>query len=689
MRIWSHENIESWLEKERERLPLLIPVALGSGVALWEIGWNGWLLPLLAGCLLLALLALLVPAGSRLRVILVLAAAGIALGYLAIAAKSKFVEHDTLERIWIGSFYGRITKVEHLAARDRYRLLLETDGHAGLPNRVRVNLSPEQYRGSFSPGAIVLLRARLMPPAAPTLPGGYDFSRRAWFAQIGATGTALGEVKLHVRSRAPPLLAEYRQSLAAHVRGQLSAGPGSIAAALATGDTGAISDEDATAMRESGMAHLLAISGLHVTAIVGGIFLFFSRTLSLFPWFALRFPIPIIAASIAALGAIGYTLLTGAEVPTIRSCIAALLVLTALVMGREPLSLRMVAAGAVFVLLIWPETLAGPSFQLSFAAVTTIIVLHEQPAMRRLIAVQEKKIPDKILRGLLSLLLTGLAIELVLAPIALWHFHKAGLYGALANMVAIPLTTFIVMPFEALALLFDMVGLGAPFWWVVGQGLDIILRLAHGVSSLPGAVTMRPEMPPAAFAAMVFGALFFAIFRSRVRWLGMLPAAAGVTAMVMAPVPDMLVTGDGKHIALTGPDGKIALLRSGAGDYVRDALMEGAGTAREPVAIDDWPGAECSPDACIVRIRTDARLHDILATRTANLIPSMQLAAACKRVDIVVSDRSLPFSCKPRWLKLDRRRLKQTGGTALYLAQRRVDSVSDRASGAPWAPDYQ
>ncbi|MEE9433987.1 MAG: ComEC/Rec2 family competence protein [Sphingorhabdus sp.] len=677
--------VENWLEEERERLPLLIPAGLGIGVAVWEVWWSWALWPLLSACLFLFLVARSVPAGGRLRVIAVGCALCIATGYSVVTAKSWLVHHHVLEKIWIGNFYGRVEQVEKLVARGKFRLLLATGEHAGLPARLRVNLSPEQYREEFQVGAIVLLKARLMPPAGPALPGGYDFARRAWFAGIGATGTALGEVKLHSGARDPPLLADARSGLAVHVRSKLSDDTGGIAAALATGDRGAISEADAKAMRESGMAHLLAISGLHVTAVVGGIFLFASRLLALFPWFALRFPIPIFAASIAAMGAVGYTLLTGAQVPTIRSCVAALLILTALILGREPISLRMVAAGAIFVLLLWPESLAGPSFQMSFAAVTTIILLHEQGFMKRLISFRESKFFEKILRGLLSLFLTGLAIELVLAPIALWHFHKAGLYGALANMAAIPLTTFIIMPFEALALLFDLVGMGAPFWWVVEQGLALILRIAHGVSALPGAVTMRPEMPPLAFAAMMLGGLWFAIFRTRARVWGLAPVMAGLIAMVLAPVPDLLVTGDGKHLALTDGEGNIGLLRAGAGDYVRDTLKESAGTPAEPVAIEDWPGAKCSSDICIVRTQTPARPWDIMATRTRNLVPSMELAAACKRVDIVISDRWLPYSCKPRWLKLDRRRLGTTGGTAIYLSKQQLETVSDRISGAPWA----
>lgn len=694
------KKIEHWLEAEKERLPLWIPVGMGCGIAIWELFWGQALWPLIVGFVCLAVISRFFAAGGVFRNILLMTAATLLCGYGLISFKSYSAAHQQLEKPWYGEFYGRIVKSEHLPARQKYRLTLETDGHADLPEKLRVNLSPDQYQDSFRSGAIVRMRARLMPPAPPALPGGYDFARRAWFAELGATGTALGEVRLHQASPSGAMLEDVRRGLSGHIRQQMAASPGSIAAALATGDRGAISDEDATAMRESGMAHLLSISGLHVTAIVGAVFLFFSRLLSLIPWFALRYRVPIIAASLAALAALGYTMLTGAQVPTIRSCVAALLILTALALGREVLSLRMVAAGAIFVMMFWPETIAGPSFQLSFAAVSTIIVLHEHPVMKRLMGARSDPLAQRIGRGILSLLLTGLAIEIVLAPIALFHFHKTGLYGALANVIAIPLTTFIVMPFEFLALIFDGIGLGAPFWWVTERALNAILFIAHYVSALPGAVTMRPEMPFLAYAAIILGGLWLFIFTQRERFYGALPVLLGFVMLAAAGRPDLLITGDGKHLALidrgNGATGdsiasepSITLLRSRAGDYTRDTLRETAGIASEPKDIADFENARCSPDSCVVEYREGKRNWRILATRTPYLIPAMELAAACKRVDIVVSDRRLPYSCKPAWVKLDRRMLEQTGGIAVYLDQAQINSVNKRLHAAPWMQAIQ
>jgi competence protein ComEC len=525
-----------------------------------------------------------------------------------------------------------------------------------------------------------------MPPAGPALPRSYDFARQAWFLGIGATGSVLGAPKLLTPAQGDDAFwSSKREGLAAHIRAAMPGESGAIGAALLVGSRGAISDEDAEALRNSGMAHLLSVSGLHVTAVVGGVFLFVSRILALFPSVALRYRVPIIAAAVSAVVAVGYTLLTGSEVPTVRACIAALLILVALAMGREALSLRLLAFGATFVLLFWPEALAGPSFQLSFAAVATIIILHESPAVRRWTMPRDERVSMRFSRFVLSLLLTGVAIELVLAPIALFHFHKSGLYGAMANIVAIPLTTFFIMPLQILALLLDAVGAGKPLWWLAGQGVESIGWLAHAVSDAPGAVLALPAMPRWGFALIMLGGLWLAVVKGRERALGLVPAIIGFAALATAPRADVLVTGDGRHVAIVDASGELVLLRPGAGDYALSMLSENAAIRSEPLAIDQWPQAQCSPDICSFSVSADGRQWAIMATRSQYLVPSMELAAACKRADIVISERYLPWSCKPRWFKADRDFLERNGGLALYLNEPRVETVAQWSGHQPWS----
>jgi competence protein ComEC len=668
--------IEMQLEKERDQLPLWVPVALGCGIASWyNLANSAWWLAFVILCGGIALLAITSGGGTRAGKALfwftLLAAFGCALIWL----RSWSVAAPVLERPIVTTFNARIERVEPVLARDMVRLTLKTGQHEDLPPRVRVNVPLERASPDLQDGALIQLRARLMPPAMPALPGAYDFSERAWFQGLGATGQALGEIRL-LRAADPVFaLSRYRQQLSVHVQSQMAGAAGAIGATLATGDRGAIDEADAEAMRRSGLAHLLSISGLHVTAVVGAIYLLVLKSLALSPPLALRFRLPIVAAACAALAAVAYTLMTGAQVPTIRACVAALLVLVALMMGRSAITLRMVAAGALFVLVFWPESLVGPSFQLSFAAVTAIIALHEHPHIKALVMLREESLLRRTGRFIFSLFLTGLVVEIALMPIALYHFHKAGLYGALANIIAIPLTTFVIMPLEALALVLDSIGLGAPVWWLCEQALSSLIALAHFVSSRPGAVTMLPTMKVIAFGLVLFGGLWLCLWRERWRYWGLVPALAGALIIASTRAPDLYITGDGRHVGIRNDRGELAMLRTRSGDFIRDMIRENAGVEGESQALEDWPNATCNVDSCLVTLRQDGRDWQILATRSSHYISALALSAACRRADIVVSERWLPQSCQPRWLKADRSLLSQVGGMTINLENQKISTA--------------
>ena len=667
---------ERWLEAERDQLPLWLPVTLGAGITAWFLlpdarAWTG----AIGLCVAIAGTALAGGFGGRASRALLLGALAAAAGLGMIWWKAERVAAPVLARPAIVAVTGRVEGIQPLAARGLVRVMVAPVDRADLPPKIRINLAEGDVPAGLTRGAIIKVGARLMPPAPAAVPGAYDFARTAWFAGLGASGRGVAPVTIVTPGETG---SDLRNRLSAHIRAQLPGSAGGIAAALATGDQGGVGDEDAEAMRRSGLAHLLSVSGLHITAVVAGTMFVVLRLLALSPWLALNWRLPLIAAGAGAVVAIGYTLLTGSEVPTIRSCVAALLILTAMALGREAITLRLVAAGAVVVLLLWPESLAGPSFQLSFAAVTAIVALHEHPAMRRWLGPGNFSLPVRLARGIAILLLTGFAVEIALTPIALYHFHRSGLYGALANIVAIPLTTFVVMPFEGLALLFDTVGLGAPFWWITGHALDLLLWIARTTAEAPGAMTALPAMPDAAFGLMIGGGLWLALWRTPLRRLGLVPLAVGAGWALLTPPPLLLVTGDGRHLAVRTSSGAMALLRDRAGDYTRDLLSENGGTTEDPLLLSEQADARCSRDLCLAKTGG----LTVLATRSPYLVEARELIAACRTADIVVSDRRLPFGCRPRWLRLDRPVLAKTGGVAVSRAG--VRAVMTPGDHHPW-----
>lgn len=677
--------IERWLEAERNQLPPWIVVGFGAGIAAWFAAPrpDQWLAAVLVA-LGVALLGFVVIPGRSGRAMGSFAGAFM-LGAGLIWWRSGDVAAPRLERPQVAEVRGTVERVETLTAKEQVRLTI-TPADAALPRRVRLSVDLGKAPAGIAPGTEVKLRARLAPPPPMALPGTYDFARDAWFRGIGAVGRAIGPAEV-LRPAEPHGFARARDRLRAHISSRLPGAEGGIAVALATGDQNAVGKDDAEAMRRSGLTHLLSVSGLHIAAVVGAAMLLTLSLLALSRTLALRWNLVLVAAGAGAAAGIFYTLLTGAQVPTVRSCVAAVLVLGGIALGRDALSLRLIATGAALVLLFRPESLAGASFQMSFAAVTAIVALHSAGWARRWFSRRDEGLPARLLRALGAMVATGLAVEVALIPIALFHFHRAGLYGVGANILAIPLTTFVIMPLEGAALLLDLAGIGAPAWWLCGRAIAGLLWLAREVAGASGAVASLAAMPAGAFALMVGGGLWLCLWETPVRRFGFVPVAVGSLWGAAAPRPDLLITGDGRHLALLDERGVPHQLRERSGDYVRTLLAEASGFDGDVADLGQGTMGQCSPDACFADLDRDGRRWRLLAIRSRQLIAWRELVAACAAADIVVADRRLPPACQPRWLKLDRAALEKTGGVSISLGGRTplIRTVTERVGDHPWA----
>jgi competence protein ComEC len=680
--------VEARLIAERDQLIHWAPVALGTGIGLWfALGWSSdrWLAAALATTIALVGLA----ARDLTRRMIVGAALLTLLGMGTAAWRSERVAAPRLlDARTLGVLGGEAVAVERRAGRGQVRITVAPDDQAW-PPRVRVNLDAASAPSGLAPGARIEVRVRVSPPPAAAYPGGYDFARNAWFDGIGATGVAMGPVRL--TAPAPPPsgaaagLAALRAQLTARVQTAMPGSAGAIAAAFVTGDQGAITPDVAAAMRDAGLAHLLSISGLHIAVVVAGTMLLVRKALLLSPWIALRWPVKAIAAAAAALAGIGYTLLAGAEVPMVRACIAALIVLAGMIAGREAVTLRLVAIAAFIILMVRPEALLSPSFQLSFAAVTGLVALYQSRIGRWL--ARRDRYAGWIVRGgraILAVLLTGLVAEAMLAVPALYHFNRAGVYGVFANLVAIPLTSFVIMPVLVLALIFDALGAGAPVFWVMGHAIDLLIGLARVVAAWPGAVARLPAMPAAAYLLMVVGGLWLCLWRTGWRGAGGVPLVLGAAFALLAAPPDLLVSSDGRQVALVTGDGRMAVLRPRGGNFLRTSWGD-ATASTDFMAIADLPHAACSRDACVADTGPPGRTTRVLMLLTAPGHARATFAAACSNADIVVSADIVPHWCAPRWLRLDHASLRATGALAIHTASRRIESVAARSGDHPWA----
>ena len=220
---------------------------------------------------------------------------------------------------------------------------------------------------------------------------------------------------------------------------------------------------------------------------------------------------------------------------------------------------------------------------------------------------------------------------------------------------------------------------------MVDKALSGLLGLAHWVSARPGAVTVMPAMGVGSFLLFVAGGLWLALWRSRLKFIGLVPAAIGTFGLATLAPPDILISGDGRHVGISEPgNAGLLVLRDSRSSYVRDNLTEIAGMNGDISLLSQWDGARCSRDICIVTLGRDERDWHLLIVRSRDWVPERALAAACDRVDIVIADRWLPASCRPKWLKADRSMLTRSGGLSIHLGDRRVTAVSQEQGEHGW-----
>jgi competence protein ComEC len=401
------------------------------------------------------------------------------------------------------------------------------------------------------------LTARLDTPPGPSELGANDLGRSLFFQSIGAVGFAYGKARLIVPARAPTpgqwigaAVEDMRLVMTQRIQAALTGSTGGIASALITGERGGISDEDEEALRDAGLAHVLAIAGLHMALVGGGIFWLLRAVLAAIPALVLHYPIKKWAAA-GALAAGGFYLVaSGAAPSSVRAFVMLACVMVAVLLDRPALSMRSLALAAAILLVLRPEAIAEPGFQMSFAAVVGLVAVAEWE-MRR-----ERTTPRGTLyRYAHGIVMTSLVGSLATLPFALFHFERATHYAVLGNLIAMPVMGFWVMPMAALSVALMPLGLEAASLHLLGQGIAVMVAMGRWVSGLPGAVSLMPAMPLSALLAISLGGLWLAIWRTRWRWWGMGPLIVGAALAWFAPRPDMLVASDGVTIAVRGPDG--------------------------------------------------------------------------------------------------------------------------------------
>ncbi|MCP4936425.1 MAG: ComEC/Rec2 family competence protein [bacterium] len=488
-------------------------------------------------------------------VIIVSMASGFALAKM----RTEFVRGPVLLKTT--GFYvleGQLDRVTRLPGNKKQlhlsQLVIQRLDHAQTPIRIRVTSRIKDQ--PLIVGSRIKLRAVLRPPPGPVRPRGFDFARQAWFARLGGVGFAVSRAQRVGTDQASGLWSRnerVRQLVSDKIAAATTGHGSDIALALIVGEKRSMDKEVLSSIRAAGLAHMLAISGMHMALVSGSMYWVLRALLALSQTLALSFDIRKMAATGAILGGGAYFILSGMSISTLRAFIMITIVFMAILFGRKALSLRNVSIAALLILIVQPESLLSVSFQMSFASVVALVAFYESGVFRRtrlrssLLLV---RVIDKVMLVFFGIFATTLIAGFAVAPIAVYHFHHITTYSVIGNMLAMPVLSLLVMPMAVAGMIAMPFGLHDLPLQVMGQGNAVIVDIARYVAGFDNARINVGTIDLFALLLTVFGGLWLCLWRSHYRYGGLLLILAGLTLSFFRPTPFLVVERDGKNVVL-------------------------------------------------------------------------------------------------------------------------------------------
>ena len=686
------EGLAEIFQAEQERWFLFLPVFLGAGIAIYfvlpnEPSWNVALLIVLAPLVILLALGL-ISGFDHIAIVFVMALVMFGVGFFLSKTRTEIVSAPVITQKLDGAIMkGRIVSIDPAPQKKPQRWVVEPVAISRLaldelPRKVRVKIKPFDGREHFRAGDRIAVKVLLFPPPGPVLPGGYDFARALWFDRIGGTSVALdlpqklphGILKEGLWSRLGAFLDNGRNAIAERImagaEGKASRDARGIAVALIVGKRGFIPDRIRDMLRDTGLAHILAISGLHMAALAGTIYFLVRALLAFFPALALRYPIKKWAIVPALIGSVIYLMLAGGSVATQRAFIMFAVAGLAIFAGAQVVTMRNVVLAALVILTLTPESLFHAGFQLSFAATMAIIAVYELVSLRGL----HRSAFDgayvllwrRMSRAVLTLALTSLAAWSATGPLAVIHFNRIAVAPALiANLSVLPLFTLWIMPSIVVALGLMPFGLDGPILVFLTWGIESIIAIVRFITEYIGAAQLVASPPASVFILYVVGGLWLFFWRTTWRWLGLVPLvfAAGQGFLFKAERYDLLVSREGSMIALRDVDGRL-YPSSRTGLWTLEQWLRADGDQRNPWRVYDRRKFSCTKVGCISAMENRPK---VLLLRDPE---SQQARFLCEGIDIVIFMREAPDDlCSSARLRITHADIMRDGVHGVFFRQ--------------------
>ncbi len=655
------------LEQERGAGFLLAPVLIGAGAVIYfTLPFEPSLLQLSPIVMLLAALWMIARTQRMARVVL----AALALCVFGILA-GKF-ETWRASTPMLGSeittrLSGKVAMVERMA-NGRVRLTLDVVA----TERPKLRYSPKRVRASarkvpdgLAAGMVIKGAVRLMPPSGPVRPGGYDFSFESFFDGIGGNGFFLTNPEIVDDGRRGSVsfaarLENVRQVIAGRISNRIGGAEGAIAAALVVGVRAGIPEEVNEALRKTGIAHVLSISGLHMALVAATVMGSMRAFFACFPILSSRRSMKKASAACALAVLSLYLLASGTDVAAMRSYLMLAVILVAAIFDRAALTMRNVAIAGILILLWTPHEVLGPSFQMSFAATAALIsgygiwtqrrAMYPAPVRRDVTRI--RRIADHVGHLAAGLAATSLIAGTATLLFAAYHFHRMSPFGLFTNLTAMPFVSVLVMPFSVLGVLLMPVGLDGPCWAVVGFGLHAMLVVAQWFAdrSPPDAFGL---VPPAALLAAILALIVVSVSTTWLRAVMIAFVVLGAVGTRLRNVPDVFVSEDGRLVAVRLPSGQLAVNRTRPNQFTLDNWKNASVSSgvSKPVMSDAVPSLpsekareqkggqfHCGEGLCVITL-ADGRI-------IAHAETSAAAKQVCGKVELlVVEDATFDAAC--------------------------------------------
>lgn len=528
------------------------------------------------------------------------------------------------------------------------------------------------------PGDTIEARVRFYGVPPPVLPGGYDAQFAGYYAGIGAYGAVLGDPVIVPAEQGGfyGLVEDVRRTIASRILAVLDPQIGGIAIALITGDRSRIPEDDWQAMALVGLAHVLSISGMHMTLVAGTMYASLRIGISLSYGFSQKVSSKKIAAAGGIVIAIAYMLVSGMGIPAIRAAIMLVLVFGAVIAGRQALTMRNVALAGLLLAAFDPATVFRASYQLSFAAVVALIAAFELARQRR----EERWKPaNRGLAILIDVAMTSLVAGAATLMFSAYHFQQTAPFGVISNVLAMPIVSFVMMPAAVFAILLLPLGLEAPLLHVMGWSIEAVLWIAHTIRVLSGGFDPSPLLAPSALVVCLIALAWLAFFQSRIRLVGPIIAVPIIFLFCVERSPDVLIADSTQALAVRH-EGRLTLMAGRLNTFATTVWSE-----RYMETIDPRSAAtSCDTLGCI--------LHSSHGFTLALVLDRAAFQEDCAIADVVVARVPAPQWCGQITEQIDPKNLSERGAHMLYwredlLAFEARYAISD--GNRPWRPQVK